>query len=165
MNRQNTVDPVSELFERVSISFKKRELSLLLIVGVIGCIGTMSIFKRAFVKNPAAPKNLATINIPEKSNSQILLSKIDPFLNIQGDFQSEKPMIFSISNHNPKATYDVDFGDGKVMKGCANKFSHVYKKGGEYDVELIIHYKDESNSIFNTNLQIVTSDKAYLSSL
>lgn len=165
MNRQNTVDPVSELFERVSISFRKRDLSLLLIVGVIGCVGTMSIFKRAFVKKTSSPKNLSTISIPQEFGSQALLGEIDPFLNIQGKYNSEEAMKFTILNHNPKATYEVNLGDGNVIKGCPNEFSHIYKKDGEYHVELIIHYKEESNSIFNTSFNISSSQQTFLSSL
>lgn len=165
MNRHNTVDPVTELFERVNINIKKKELYLLLIVGIIGCVGTMAIFEKAADKTTTSTQHLSTINIPKEVKSKSFFGKLDPFLNIQGDFQVEKSIDFSIYNYNPKAIYEVNFGDGHVVKSNAEKFSHVYKKDGEYNVELIIHYKNESNTIFNTKLNISSSETTFLSSL
>jgi hypothetical protein len=165
MNRHNTADPVSELFERVNISFKKRELSLLLIVGVIGCVGTMSVFNRSYVKDTATSSNLSTIRIPSENSDKQLLAKLDPFLNVGGDYQCNKPMVFTISNYNPQALYEVDYGDGAVEKGYSNQFKHTYVKDGPYEVKLIIHYKAESNTIFDTEVKISPAEQGLLSSL
>jgi uncharacterized protein (DUF2249 family) len=165
MNRHNTVDPVSELFERVNISFKKRELSLLLIVGVIGCIGTMSVFNRSYVKDHTTSTSVSTIKIPNEAKHQEFLENLDPYLNIGGAYECHKPMVFTIFNHNPKALYEVDYGDGTVQKGYAAEFKHIYKKDGPYEVKLIIHYKEESNTIFGTQLNISPSNQSLLSSL
>lgn len=166
MNRQNTADPVSELFERVSNSIKKKELSLFLIVGVIGCIGTMSVFKKSFIKQASVPKNLSTIKIVEQAASVTpLLQNMDPFLEISGDFYTAKPIDFKIGNFNTQALYEVNFGDGQIFKGKASEISHTYSSEGAFDVELIIHYKDNSSSIFNTRVNISQSKASFLSSL
>ncbi|GLR17230.1 PKD domain-containing protein [Portibacter lacus] len=165
MNRQNTVDPVTELFERVNINIKKKEFFLLLIVGIIGCAGTMAIFNRAAPPSTPATNQLSTINIPKVAKSKSFFGKLDPFLSIQGDFRAEKSIEFAISNYNPKAHYEVNFGDGDVIRSNAQVINHVYKKDGEYNVELIIHYKNESNSIFNTKVNISPPSDTFLSSL
>lgn len=165
MNRQDTVDPVSELFERVNFSFKKRELSLLLIVGVIGCIGMMSVFNRSYDKDSSTSTNVSSIRISNEAGNNELMGSLDPYLDIGGLYECNKPMIFTISNYNAKALYEVDYGDGTVEKGYTPEFRHVYTKDGSYKVRLIIYYKEESNTIFGTELNISTSDQSFLSSL
>ncbi|WP_235299590.1 hypothetical protein [Portibacter marinus] len=166
MNRQDTIDPISQIFERISLPLKRKELSLILIVGVIGCIGTMSVFKKSFARTVKAPKNLSTIKIVEEATSVTpFLQNIDPFLNIAGTMHIFEPLEFSIGNYNPQAVYEVNFGDGQFLKGKFKSFKHAYQQEGKFDVELIIHYKNNSNSIFNTTVNIFPTEAAFLSSL
>ncbi len=166
MSRHNTADPVSELFESVGHSLKKKDLSLLIVIGIVGCIGSMSIFKKSFLSRASSPKNLSTIKIVEDAASLTpTLQNIDPHLNISGSFHTAENVNFEIANHNPKVLYEVRFGDGKHLKGKLPAIVHKYPKAGTYNVELIMFYKDKSKSVYNTSVTIFPLAPTFSSSL
>ena len=126
----------------------------------------MSIFKKSFVIESKSSESLSTIKIVEEAASITpFLNSIDPFLKINGTMQASDILNFEIANYNSQATYEVNFGDGQSLVGKSPSIKHTYLNTGKYNVELIMHYKENSNSIFQTRVEILPSNAEFLSSL
>ncbi len=166
MNRHNTVDLKGQLFKAKKASNKKtpfgKDVSLLMIVGVIGCIGTLFIFNKSWISEKNASGNtLTTITIPP---SIISLTPMDKsFLIISGDYLIHKSLNFTIPDFNSKAIYEVNFGDGKIQKFKTQNFNHTYSEDGFYYIEMKMIFKEESTILFETKVEITDPNKNLIS--
>ena len=170
MNRIPLVDLYDQQNEKSASkptkkSFQK-ELSLLFIVGVVGCIGTMFIFSKGWYNSGSqTSQSLETISIPQKKNAPIPTRELSTFLQVEGEYFVNNILNFHITNFNTQALYQVDFGDGTTRELSTEKFSYSYSKPGEYRLQLSINYKKESAALFETVIQILAPDKGFLTSL
>ena len=170
MYRIPTADLFDQQNEKIVLVPKKgffqKELSLLFIVGVIGCIGTMFIFSKGWYNsNSQTDHSLETISIPQKKNAIILSRKSSTHLEVEGRYVVDTKLKFKISNFNAQALYLVDFGDGTISELSTDKFTHSYSKSGEYRLQLQIKYRVESAILFEKIIQIRDSKKGFLTSL
>ncbi len=170
MNRHDAVDLLGHISKKIYPSRGKKsfikEISLLFIVGLFGCFGTLFILKKAWI--PASvktEKKISNITIPEVNASSQYARTYDPSLEIKGDYQTHAKLDFTIVNYNPQATYTVDFGDGELIQTRQAKFTHQYKFNGYYNVRLNMEYKDASTSIYSREISIEKQSKDLLSSL
>lgn len=170
MNRIPIADHYDQQSEKTSLLSKKKffqkELSLLFIVGVVGCMGTMFIFSKGWYNTGShSSQSLEAISIPQKKSAVIPSRELSTFLQVKGEYFVNNPLDFQITNFNPKAIYQVDFGDGTISELAAEEFSHSYVKAGEYQLRLNIKYKKENAALFEMVITINETKEAFLTSL
>ena len=76
---------------------------------------------------------------------------------IQGVRSAENSLRFSISNFDPRMTYEIDFGDGTVEEAIGREFFHTYNKGGLYTVDLKGFYGGTEMMSVSRNVSIDAS--------
>lgn len=163
MNRQNSIDFLSHLSKKKSF---KRELLLLIIVGIIGCLGTMVIFKKCWKpQEQVKSKTFTSITIPDQVSNLNKARRTSPFLNILGKFVPGQELSFTINNYNSKATYEVNFGDGIIKNVKDANFNYTYQNEGKYTLEMIMHYRDKSSQVFEGNINISSLPPKMLTSI
>ena len=170
MNRIPIADHYDRQSEKTSLlpknKFFHKELSLLFIVGVVGCIGTMFIFSKGWYNSGSqSTQSLETISIPQKKDAFIPTRKLNTFLQVEGEYFVNNKLDFQITNFNAQAVYQIDFGDGTISELKAEKFSHSYIQAGKYRLQLNIKYKKESAALFETVITIEETKDGFLTSL
>lgn len=167
MNQMDTISVFNK--KKSHISFFKnlfqKELSLLLIVGVIGCIGTFFIFTKAWNYNTEPTHQLLnTITISKCDKNTVAGGLYHPMVYITGNYMENNPVAFKISDYNMKALYKVDFGDGTESIFQDDTFEHTYKSSGDFKIKMAMHYKEIILPIYETTLSIKNSDQALITS-
>lgn len=143
-----------------------KELSLLFIVGIIGCFGTFSIFNIGWNKDvKIQEQSLETINIPQKISNTSPNRIHNPSVEVSGSFIVGKPLKFNIPNYNPEAEYEVDFGDGLVKIINTEIFEYTYLSSGNFELIISINFKDENSHLYSTIIRINNQNEEYITSL
>lgn len=145
----------------------KKEISLICIVGLVGCIGTLFVFNKSwFPEKLDVKEHFALITISKPSQkSEFVTQRNRPFLEISGDRIIDSELVFQIKNYNPNATYKIDFGDGQVEKSNNDLIHHTYSTQGNFQIELKMLFRAKESVVYNRSVEITDPESNYLSSI
>lgn len=171
MSRNTTFDFVGHFPKLTSLSLRsqrlvRKEISLLCIVGIIGCLGTLFIFNKAWLKDSPLPiEKLGSITI-SKQTSAIQKERVEEsILRLSGQMIVNSEIEFSINNYNPNAIYEIHFGDGDTHLLGSNYTKHTYKMNGEYQVRVSMNYKNQESIVYDSRIEVTGSHQQLLSGI
>lgn len=169
MNRTSTLNYLKRRETKIPFfkSLYSKELSLLFIVGIIGCIGTLFIFNKAWISNGsnAPQQNLNTITIAKCDKSQSKSIRNDNIVDISGNLYANDPVTFTVNNYNSKAQYLISFGDGTEKLLSGDFYIHQFAEPGNYPVKMKMLYKENTSEIFETSLKINQASGSFINEL
>jgi len=85
----------------------------------------------------------------QKSNNTIV--------SIKGIKEAAEVVTFEVEGFQKNANYKFDFGDGMERTLTHNIVKHVYRDPGNYNVKLIVSYKNETKVLFSKSITIEES--------
>ena len=142
LNEYTSIDlPKTSLISQTEgISSKSIEKLLLILIAVLGIIGSLYVFSSSSSNNNTP--NYHNLSLVAASvgdfdaNTLDKKAKFKDFIKIEGKKKVGAEMNFIFKKDRKSARYVMDMGNGERVIITADEFPYVFKKAGEYTLEL-----------------------------
>ena len=142
MNEYTSIDlPKTSLISQTGgLSSKSIEKFLLILIAVLGVIGSLYVFSNSSNNNNAP--NYHNLSIVAASVSDFEASTLDKkvkfkdFIKIEGKKKIGETLIFTFKKDRKASRFVMDMGNGERVIITANEFPYKFDKEGTYKLEL-----------------------------
>ncbi len=141
MNEYTSIDlPKTALLPRAgSLSSKFIEKLLLILIAILGVIGSLYVFSSSSNNNTPNYHNLSLVAASVSdfdSNTLDGKVKFKDFIKIEGKKRAGQMLNFKFKKDRNRVRYIMDMGNGERVIITADEFPYTFDKPGKYKLEL-----------------------------